>query len=79
MSPPGLTQLKGLSNCLNLDTLDNCHQELSVLPERAKFSRHELLGFIDSLFFFFPTFFLFFLHSSLLGRAEAALATCSEG
>lgn len=59
MSLPGLTQLKGLSNCLNLDTLDNCHKELSMLPERAKFSRDEVLGFIDSFFFFFKLFFFF--------------------
>lgn len=70
MSLPGLTRLKGLSDCMNLDTLDNCHQELSVLPERAKLSRDEVLVFIDSWFFFLFLFLelsLFFcpLHSLL--------------
>lgn len=58
MSPPRLTLLKGLSDCLNLDTLDNCHQELSVLPERAKLSRDEVLVFIDFLFKKKKNFFL---------------------
>lgn len=66
MSPPRLTPLKGLSDCLNLDTLDNCHQELSVLPERAKLSRDEALVFIDFLFLKSPLF-CFFL-SLLLTR-----------
>lgn len=69
---------RAIRGCLNLDTLDNCHQELSVLPERAKLSRDEVLVFIDFLFLKKPNFFFFVFHSSWLGRAEAALATCSR-